>query len=535
MAMLETAITAVTVYINRARVTRRGKITLQPGEQTLTLDNLPTTIEQDSVRASGHGAGVRILGVDVKTEYISQAPEASLADLEKQRDDLTAQDQALVAVDNAQESRLDFLKMLRDHGGVHFGRTLAGGRTTLDSVAALSNYLTEEWSAIQTRRDEIADQRRKLAKEIEAVNKRMQQQSIRRDQRRSIQVSVEAEAEVEFELDVIYAVTSASWQPLYDVRLVDDKIVTLTYMATITQKSGEDWPEVDLALSTARPAISTSLPELDPWYLDRWQQPVPRAKASFGMQRQLEARLSMAADYDELEAQPLRAGGLAPAAPQPAPAQIAQTTVENSGGAAVTYRVSKPVAVPSDGTPHKTTVTALDMEVKLDHITVPKLAEEAYLRATVTNTSDFILLPGEASIFHGADFVGKTDIDNTAPGEEFEVQLGVDDRLRVERELVKREVSKNLIGNNRRTQFAYKITLNNLLPAPARVTIFDQIPLGRHESIKIKLESVSPEPAERTDLNILEWNLELKPGEKREIGYTFTVEHPRDMDVVGLT
>lgn len=76
------------------------------------------------------------------------------------------------------------------------------------------------------------------------------------------------------------------------------------------------------------------------------------------------------------------------------------------------------------GSSHKTTVTALDLAAQLDHATAPKLAQEAYLRAKIKNTSPFILLPGRANIFRRADFVGATDLETIAPNEEFEAHLG---------------------------------------------------------------------------------------------------------------
>jgi uncharacterized protein (TIGR02231 family) len=109
----------------------------------------------------------------------------------------------------------------------------------------------------------------------QAAQKRLKQvQPDRKDERRAILVSVEVEREVEFELEVVYAVRNASWQPLYDVRLLEDE-VTVTYLATISQKSGEDWPEVELSLSTARPAVSATLPELRPWYIAPPPPPQP--------------------------------------------------------------------------------------------------------------------------------------------------------------------------------------------------------------------------------------------------------------------
>ncbi len=180
-------------------------------------------------------------------------------------------------------------------------------------------------------------------------------------------------------------------------------------------------------------------------------------------------------------------------------------------------------------------MTTLDLGARLDYVTAPKIAEEAYLRAKITNTSAFVLLPGWANIFHDADFVGKTHLATIAPNEEFEAQLGVDDRIKIERELRGRTVDKTLIGNTRRTQFAYTITVTNLLAAPARVIVLDQLPVARHEAIKVKLLDASPKPAEQSDLNILKWELDLKPQEKRELSFAFIVEHPREMTVIGIT
>jgi uncharacterized protein (TIGR02231 family) len=201
------------------------------------------------------------------------------------------------------------------------------------------------------------------------------------------------------------------------------------------------------------------------------------------------------------------------AAPAPPPQAIAvQTTIESAGSGPVTYRVARPVAVPSDGSPHKTTVTIEKLGVKLDYVTAPKLAQEAYLRATITNTSEYTLLPGEASIFHGDTFVGKTRIETVAPTEEFKAQLGVDDRVRVKRELVKRDVGRKLVGSTRRTQFAYKITVTSHLSRTAKITAYDQI--RWHETSRSSWRRPM-KPGEQSEMNILKWEIEVQPGSAR--------------------
>jgi hypothetical protein len=62
----------------------------------------------------------------------------------------------------------------------------------------------------------------------------------------------------------------------------------------------------------------------------------------------------------------------------------------------------------------------------------------------------------------------------------------------------------------------------------------DRIPVARDEQIKVKLDSADPKPAEHSELNQLEWALTLDKGAKRVIRFEFSVEHPRQMDVIGL-
>jgi uncharacterized protein (TIGR02231 family) len=214
-------------------------------------------------------------------------------------------------------------------------------------------------------------------------------------------------------------------------------------------------------------------------------------------------------------------------------AEVALAAVDTSG-AAVTYQVSGAVTVPADGAPHKVAVARFELEPELDYVTAPKLVEAVYRRAQVTNDSPYTLLPGPANLFAGDEFIGATEFELIAPQGKIELYLGPDDRVKVERELKRREVDKKLIGDKRRLQYAYEITLENLLPTEAKITLHDQIPVPRHEDVKVKLTSAEPEPKEQSKLNLLDWEFELAPGEKRVVGFGFSVEYPRDMRLAGL-
>jgi uncharacterized protein (TIGR02231 family) len=202
---------------------------------------------------------------------------------------------------------------------------------------------------------------------------------------------------------------------------------------------------------------------------------------------------------------------------------VATATVEQ-GVAAATYQPARRIAVPADGSAHRTTVAVAELPARLDHVTVPLRGPEAYLRATAANTSEHTLRPGAAAIFHDTEYVGTTNLEPWAPGEEVELALGIDDRVRVERELIHRAAGKAVLGGTRRHEAAYKITIGNYGPRPAAVTVIDQVPVSRDEAIVVKDVLVEPRPAEQTDLGEVTWKLELAPNQKAELTIAFRVD-----------
>ena len=212
---------------------------------------------------------------------------------------------------------------------------------------------------------------------------------------------------------------------------------------------------------------------------------------------------------------------------------LAAEQAESESGAGLTYTVARPLAVPGDGGPHKTLIARFDADAVLDYLTVPVLAPEAYLRATVTNGT-LLLLPGRARIFHGAQFVGETHLDTVAPGEEFEVQLGVDDQIKVERKLRRRSAGKALLGGTRTIDIGYEITVENHRDRDATVSVHDHIPVSTDGDVKVRARETSPPAAETDDLGELTWNLVLTPRESATIRHRFTVEHPAQVAVTGL-
>lgn len=530
---VETTVTSVIVYPDRARVTCRGRSELSEGVHQLVIGELPLALETESVRASGRGtARVRLRSVDVQRRHYAAAPTANVAALEEQVVATQSRLQRLVdrqAVKQASINHLDGLRAATPE----FARGLARGRSTVESQAALMRFFEEEDARVRVELRALEDEQRVVKDELGKLQAELEQiRSARPRQRYEARLEVEVLAAGDFTVEVNYVVGRAGWRPLYDARLQETgkageaAVVALTSLAEITQNTGQDWVGVRLSVSTARPALNQRVPELNPWYLDVLH-PQPRAmKANMVTKGTRMETMEMAA-VDE--AMPMMTAMAPPV--MSAEVEVAET---RETGTAVTFVVSGEVNIPGDGTPKKTTLGQYELLPRLDFLAVPRHTDAVYRRATLENTTGAPQLPGAVSLYVGEEYIGQNRLDYTPGGGEVELILGVEERIKVKRELVRREVDKRLLRDQRQILYGYEIKLENLLANPARISVQDQYPVSRHDQIKIRLDRAVPEPVEHTDLHLLKWQLDMAAGEKKTIQLEYQVEHPRALPVAGM-
>ncbi len=527
-------VTQVTVYPDRARVTRQGTDEVTAETQKIILDELPTTLLPDSVRVSGRGtARVRIQGVDTKWHYYTETPTTRVRELEQEIQRLEDENRGIADRKAGLLARMKYLDGLAS-ATLEFAKGLSRGRTTIEDQTQLVTFLAEQDTAIRTEIRGLDVTQRDLNKQLDKLRNELKQvQNARPRQRYRATIEVVVTEPGNFTIELSYVVQNAGWQPLYDLRWLENnggRKLNLTYLAQITQSTGEDWPGVALAVSTARPALNQQLPELNPWYINVFvPHPPPQAKRM--MARSAGAPMPAAAPpADEMVEAAFAMQTMAAPVME---AEIATAEVETSG-VAVTFKIGGSTDIPSDGAPHKTTIQTFELDPKVDYLSIPKHTDAVFRRLTVTNTTAAPFLAGPGNLFVGEEFIGTTHLEYAPSGEKMELLFGVEERVTVSRELIKRDVDKTFLRDNRQLRYGYKIEVQNLLNAAATIEIHDHIPVSRHEQIKVKLEQTTPEPSERSDLNLLEWQLTLQPSAKGVVQYSYLVEHPRSLQVVGL-
>src|SRR5207344_1869618 len=98
-------------------------------------------------------------------------------------------------------------------------------------------------------------------------------------------------------------------------------------------------------------------------------------------------------------------------------------------GPTVTYHIATPLAVPSRTEEQVLEVARIELAPEFYYKSVPLLTTHVYRLADLVNKSNHVLLPGEATMYIGSDFVGRMSLPLVAVGEEFTAGFGVDPQL----------------------------------------------------------------------------------------------------------
>jgi len=519
-------ISAVTVYADRAQVTRTCSVALKPGINLVTFDALPLLMAEDSLRAEGAGVGrARIAGITVQTVFLERLQEKRIRELEDELQAVKRKIESIEARRKGLAAQRAFIESIRVGWGERISRELATGKPSTIELSEASKFVGDGVGKVEEGLYDTEAAKRPLMDRVTALQKELDQaRGDRKKEVRAVEVAIEADRAMQFTLTLSYLVWQARWEPTYDVRLsADGSSAELTYRAQVSQRTGEAWPGVQLSLSSARPEAGGAPPELSPWYVSFYQPPRPMMKMSRG--DQVFGSAAPAAPASDME---MAKGSATPEeSAVPMQAEVAE------GQTSVLFKVAQPVDIPADGTRAGSVIAVERVPVSAELVTVPKLSPRVYLKSEVTNNTAYPLLAGEVNIFNDAVFTGKSHLKTIAAGEKFDLFFGADDQVKVKREVAKVRKQAGILGSNR-VSYHVAVELENFKKRAVQLLLMDQLPLAGNEEIKVSLEEQQPKPSETKPDGTLVWKMNLAAGEKKKVSYDIVIEYPKGRDVVGV-
>jgi len=403
------AVSKVTVYQDRALVTRTAEVDLSAGENTIVFEGLPVALLEDSLRADGKSAvSVLINGVELKKTFSPEEANPRIAnlvqELEKLQDDL----RTLQLKTAALEDQKRFLDSISNFSSVQIPKEIATKSSAPEEWAGLSKFMLDSFNENGAAMLQSKINVRQKNKEVLAKQQELSELSQGRNtQRKAAMVLVESKSAAKFKVELSYLVPQAAWNISYDLKAYPDKgSSTLVSYGNVRQWTGEDWKEARVTLSSAKPVVGGKMPELAPWHVDFFRVRQEAKDVNYRMSRS-GARMEMAEDSSSADYASLSAS-LA-AAPMEMDAVLSEAAASQELGS-VTFEITKPVSIQSDNQFHRFPVKTENFALVLDYETTPKLSPNVFIHSKVTNDKDYTLPAGEVSIFVDDSYVAKSSI-----------------------------------------------------------------------------------------------------------------------------
>lgn len=517
--IVESKITSVTVFLNRAQITREAKTRIEAGKSILRLKGLTSQLDQQSIQVAGKGS-FTILGISHEQNYLTELNMPRSISSLRDSIDLT---QRQIALQNSQKEILN-----REEQMLLANQKIGGNNQNLTAaeLKAMADFFRTRLSDIINARMKHDQQIRKLNEKLGKLQRQFNEENEMYSRNTSdILISVSADAALNADLTLNYVVNNAGWFAIYDLRALNTKSpVQLNYKANVFQSTGEEWKNVRLKLSTANPSLGGLKPELTRWYLE-FYEPIARqlqGKAKGVMYRTMPAAMEKEESSDLQE--------VAASAPAETASQYV-STIQTSLN--TEFDISLPYTVLSSNKPTLVEIRNHELKADYNYATAPKLDNDAFLIARATGWEDFSLLPGEANVFFEGTFVGKSYIDPNSIKDTLNVSLGRDKRIVVKREKLKDFSSRKLIGSNQRETRAFEISIRNTKTEIVKITVEDQVPISQNSQIEVTVSDVGGAKYNK-DTGKLVWEMTLQPNETKKVIYKFEVKYPKERVVSGL-
>lgn len=573
---------AATIYRSGATLSHNLTVSLREGQNSFLIEGLSNAVDINSIQI-GCEQKITILSVAYSGNYLKPAVKTAIVrqledSLEQMKRDSEKMD-VLLKTDN---DLLELLKSNREIRGAQSGLSVAELTKMVDYYRNKNLEVQNDISLLEDKQQKLEERRKRLQAQLNEELLKGVHTSGRLDLQLISATSTPAK------LTISYFTSNAAWVPAYDIRV--EKIsqpLSLSYKARVSQTTGIEWKQVRLTLATSIPNQTNTAPLLNAWFLD-YSNPVTRLENSLFMnsiQSNLQGKVSglqevvvtgytsqaspgagndfrvrgistikteplyivngvptEAAKFKQIDPQRIKSVDVLKDAAatqvygERAAAGVVLVTLKESlgdyittkeGELSITYDIDIPYDVPSNGREQNIVFKEIQAPAQFKFYSVPKLDNETYLLAELSDWESLNLLPGEANIIFEGVYTGKTFLNPGSTQDTMNLAVGKDKRIVVKRQKLKDFSSTKFLGTNKKQVFTYEITVKNNKNETAQILLKDQYPISTNKEIEVELLE-SGEAANNKDLGVLSWNLQLAAGEIKKIRISYSVKYPKD-------
>ena len=508
---VDSKITQVTVYLQGAQLTHTFETQVIQGKQTMVFSGLSADMQPESVVLECGNRNVVFQSVSIRNNYLKeQVPNAKIAELQEKLASVEEKLATLRAEKGVYAKERDMLFRNEAIGGTANNVPIA----EIEKAADFFRKRNNEINAFLLKADA---EERKLIKESAGYTAQLLEMNAKENPPTSeVTVVLDAKVRGDATFTLKYLVRNAGWAPKYDVR-AENAIdpVKLDYHANVFNKSGLDWTEVLMILSTSEPLQGAEKPTLETWDIAESTTRIA------GVQKNLESVMVMdmksnRSDYLKKEDR----GGEGEVAFQ-------QVAVQELSAE---FEIELPYTILSDGKPYVVDVTSFTLPATYMHYAVPKQDTDAFLMAKVVGWNTLNLVSGKASVYFAGAYLGQSFINTASVDDTLSLSLGRDKRVALVRKKQSELSKRQLLGNNEKETFYFETTVRNNRDKEINVLLEDQLPISSDGQIEVAMLEISGAVLEK-NTGKLSWNMKLAPGESKTITLGYSIKTPKSMQV----
>lgn len=460
----------ITLMEDRALVEHQGDVILTAdGIQRICISGLPSVMTDKTLRIEVSGAEFLDASIDRKwIEQPAQDDTASKTALQLQRDELIRE----LAILNDTVSRLVVYQNLLDQTRADLVRTIEEntgcGKTDFDVWRAqlneLSSKSTSNDNALLDTKTKINQLTNKKNGVESAINKT--EQPIRTI---GTLLNITINGSGTIAILFSYIVPCAMWRPIYRATL-ENNVVTFDADAMVWQSTGQDWKDVSLQFSTARPSLGTNPPDITDDRISLRPKTTQEKKViSVTMREEDISSNGESGNSSEM-------AGL------------------DDGGEVRMLQAQSNTDIPGDGKPYRIPLFSFVSDATTQRYCPSVLSRNVFTCAKFTNRSNQVLLAGPVDLIRKYGLIGKSQIRFTAPGEPIKMSFGILDEIKIVRSVDEKTDESKLTGK-RTTTSTVNLYISNTGAAPVQLTIDERVPVSEVKDVTIEILEKQCNPA----------------------------------------
>lgn len=515
----------VTVFLTGAELNHEVKIKLKKGKNIVTFTGLSPRLDERSINLTPGSSEVNVLYINTHTNYLDEKKDNEKIQNLKDSVMLYKDKLALLKFEqDALETEKSLLFKNQSIGG-QAGVSIADVEKSADFYRKRSseiNQLIFKNNKIKLKYDKQRAQYQKQLVELDAeVNPPTS----------DITATFVANKDIETVMTFKYLIPTAGWTPKYDIRTEGTgKEVTLVYRAILFNNSGLDWKDIKIILSTANPDIGINIPQLSKWYLGNEQV----------------AEENNIAQYVQIEPEAVRK------ASESVSLQEIQIIDEDEGYAkkkfdkkntptnqiqfkkievdmlSTEYTIEQPYTIYSDSKPYTVDVLEKTVSAYYEYKAVPALDKDVFLQTKLALKDLPDLVSGDASVYFGGSYIGKTFIKTIDLDDSLTVSLGRDKKIQMVRKESKQDYQRSIVGNYEKEVLKYETTIKNTRDVSVSIIVEDQVPVASNSDQEINVNETSGALFDKPS-GKLTWKINLAPNESKVIKMGYTSKYPKSV------